>query len=226
MRLNFAVDLDQDQARRLTNKDIEDVKQLIQEVIVTALSVRPQRREVVRGQLVELLVGEVALTRVDIKRARLEAKAVRAIRHSTEWLTSAEIADLAELGPADPIGTVSRWKQQGRIYALRHGGKDFYPKYALGPDFHPLPVIKEILAVLSGYDPSCWQDGSTAPPASLAEGVRASSWPPSRRRCLQPHSTRSRCRSTTVDLVQPWPRTIQAEALHQTEEHRPVERDL
>ena len=164
MRLNFAVDLDQAQARRLTNKDIEDVKQLMQEVVVTALSVRPQRREVVRGQLVELLVGEVALTRVDIKRARLEAKAVRAIRHSTEWLTSAEIADLAELGPADPIGTVSRWKQQGRIYALRHRGRDYYPKYALGPDFRPLPVIKEILAVLSGYDPELlagWFDSTS-----------------------------------------------------------------
>ena len=164
MRLNFAVDLDQAQARGLTSKDVEDVKQLMQEVVVTALSVRPQRREVVRGQLVELLVGEVALTRVDMKRARLEAKAVRAIRHSTEWLTTAEIADLADLGPANPIGTVSRWKQQGRIYALRHGGKDFYPKYALGPDFHPLPVIKEILAVLSGYDPELlagWFDSTS-----------------------------------------------------------------
>ena len=164
MRLNFAVDLDQAQARRLTNKDIEDVKQLIQEVIVTALSVRPQRREVVRGQLVELLVGEVALTPVDMKRARLEAKALRAIRHSTEWLTTAEIAALADLRPANPIGTISRWKQQRRIYALRHGGKDYYPKYALGPDFHPLPVIKEILAVLSGYDPELlagWFDSTS-----------------------------------------------------------------
>ena len=49
MRLNFAVDLDQAQAQGLTNKDLEDVKQLMQEVVVTALSVRPQRREVVRG---------------------------------------------------------------------------------------------------------------------------------------------------------------------------------
>jgi len=164
MRLNFAVDLDQAQARGLTNKDVEDVKQLMQEVVVTALSVRPQRREVVRGQLVELLVGEVALTPVDMKRARLEAKAVRAIRHSTEWLTTAEIAALAELGPANPIGTISRWKQQRRIYALRHGGKDYYPKYALGPDFHPLPVIKEILTVLSGYDPELlagWFDSTS-----------------------------------------------------------------
>jgi hypothetical protein len=153
MQLNFAVDLDQAQAQGLSAKDVEDVQQLMKEVVATALTVRPQRRGVVRDQLVDLLVGEVALTPVDMKRARLEAKALRAIRHNTEWLTAAEIADLAGLGPANPIGTVSRWKQQGRIYALRQGGKDYYPKYALGPDFHPLPAIREILAVLAGYDP-------------------------------------------------------------------------
>ena len=164
MHLNFAVDLDQAQARGVTNKDVEEVTQLMKDVVAVALTVRPERRGVVRDQLVDLLVGDVALTPADMKRERLEAKALRAIRHNTEWLTTAEIADLADLGPANPIGTVSRWKQQGRIYALRHGGKDYYPRYALGPDFHPLPVIKEILAVLSGYEPELlagWFDSTS-----------------------------------------------------------------
>ena len=162
MHLNFEVDLDQ--ARGLTDKDLEDVKRLMSDVVAVALAARPRRREAVRDQLVNLLVGDVALTSVDMKRARLEAQAVRAIRQSTEWLTAAEIGDLADLGPVNPIATVSRWKQQGRIFALRHGGKDHYPKYALGPDFHPLPVIKKILAVLEGYDPELlagWFDSTS-----------------------------------------------------------------
>ena len=164
MHLNFAVDLDQAQARGLTPKDVEDVKQLMKDVVVLALTVRPERRGVVRDQLVDLLVGDVALTPVDMKRARLEAQALRAIRHSTEWLTATEIADLADLGPANPIATVSRWKQQGRIYALRQGGKDHYPKYALGADFRPLPVVKHILALLAGHDPELlagWFDSTS-----------------------------------------------------------------
>ena len=162
MHLNFEVDLDQ--ARGFTDKDLEDVKRLRSDVVAVALAVRPGRREVVRDQLVNLLVGDVALTSVDMKRARLEAQAVRAIRQGTEWLTAAEIGELADLGPANPIATVSRWKLQGRTFALRHGGKDYYPKYALGPDFHPLPVIKDILAVLAGYDPeqlAGWFDSSS-----------------------------------------------------------------
>ena len=162
MHLNFEVDLDQ--ARGFTDKDLEDVKRLMSDVVAVALAVRPGRREVVRDQLVNLLVGDVALTSVDMKRARLEAQAVRAIRQGTEWLTAAEIGELADLGPANPIATVSRWKLQGRTFALRHGGKDYYPKYALGPDFHPLPVIKDILAVLVGYDPELlagWFDSTS-----------------------------------------------------------------
>lgn len=162
MHLNFEVDLDQ--PRGLTEKDLEEVKRLMSDVVAVALAARPRRREVVRDQLVNLLVGDVALTTVDMKRARLEAQAVRAIRQGTEWLTAAEIGDLADLGPANPIATVSRWKQQGRIFALRHGGKDYYPKYALGPDFHPLPVIKDILTALPGYGPellAAWFDSSS-----------------------------------------------------------------
>ena len=164
MHLNFAVDLDQAQARGLTNKDVEDVKRLMKDVVVLALTVRPERRAVVRDQLVHLLAGDIALTPVDMKRARLEAQALRAIRHGTEWLTVAEVVELADLGPANPIGTVSRWKQQGRIYALRQGGKDYYPKYALGADFRPLPVIKEIMAVLAGWEPELlagWFDSTS-----------------------------------------------------------------
>lgn len=164
MHLNFEVDLDQAQARGVTNKDLEDVKKLMSDVVAVALTVRPQRREVVREQLVNLLVGDVALTSVDMKRARLEAQAVRAIRQGAEWLTATEIGKLADLGPANPIATVSRWKQQGRIFALRHGGKDYYPRYALGPDFHPLPVIREILAMLVGYESellAAWFDSTS-----------------------------------------------------------------
>lgn len=162
----FDLDLDLDQAlaRGLTNKDVEDVKQLMKDVLVLALTVRPERRARVRRQLVDLLVGDVALTPVDMKRARLEAQALRAIRHGTEWLTAGEIADLADLGPANPIATVSRWKQQRRIYALRQGGRDYYPKYALGPDFRPLAAMKEIMRVLAGYDPELlagWFDSTS-----------------------------------------------------------------
>ena len=130
MHLNFEVDLDQ--ARGLTDKDLEDVKRLMSDVVAVALAARPWRREAVRDQLVNLLVGDVALTSVDMKRARLEAQTVRAIRQGNEWLTAAEIGELADLGPVNPIATVSRWKQQGRIFALHMAAKTTTPSTRWG----------------------------------------------------------------------------------------------
>ena len=118
-------------------------------MVVLALAVRPERRGVARDRLVDLLVGDVALTPVDMKRARLEAQALRAIRQGTEWLTAAEIADLAGLGPANPIATVGRWKQQGLARAE-----------VIDSDPVHFPVTRQLSAWLFENEPDaqgiCW----------------------------------------------------------------------
>jgi hypothetical protein len=164
MHLSFEVDLDADQARGLTDKDLEDFQRLISEVIGAALTLRQQRRDMKRQQLVELLVGDTAFRRVDMRRARLEANAVRAFQQHSDWLTASQIAHLVDLGRTNPGATISRWKKQGRIFALRRDGKDYYPSYALGSDFLPRPVMKEVLKVLADYDSellAAWFDSTS-----------------------------------------------------------------
>lgn len=125
---------------------------MLPDLISCALIVRHNRRAAAAQQLVDLLVGHIALKPVDMRLVRMQAQALRAISEGTEWLTSTQIGELAGLGRANPIGTVSRWKQQGRIFALRRGGKDYYPRYGLGADFQPLPAIKQVLATLKCYE--------------------------------------------------------------------------
>lgn len=96
---------------------------------------------------------EVESNCVGMKRVRLEAKAMRDIRNRTEWLTATEIAGRADLVPTDPIEIVDHWKRQGRVFALSRDGVDHFPKYALGQDLQPLPVIEQVLIVLAGYEP-------------------------------------------------------------------------
>ena len=104
------------------------------------------------------------MTPSDTKLARLEAQAMRSVWQNTEWLTAADIADRAGLRPGNSVATVSRWKRQGRLFALRQDGTNLYPRYALGDNFRPLPVIKDILAMLDGYDPellAAWFDSTS-----------------------------------------------------------------
>lgn len=164
MRLSFEVDLKPDQVRGLTDKDLEDFQRLMSDVIGTAFTVRLERREARRQQLVDLLVGDIAFRPVDMSRARLEAKAARAIQKSTEWLTAAQIATLANLPIANPIAAVGRWKKQGRIFALRRDGKNYYPRFALGSDYRPVPVVRDVIKVLADYHPELlagWFDSTS-----------------------------------------------------------------
>lgn len=164
MRLSFEVALKPDQLRGLTDKDLDDFHRLMSDVIGAALTVRLERREARHQQLVNLLVGDTTFRPVDMSRARLEAKAVRAIQQSTEWLTAAQIANLANLPTANPIAAVGRWKKQGRIFALRRYGKNYYPRYALGSDFRPVPVVRDVINVLADYHPELlagWFDSTS-----------------------------------------------------------------
>ncbi|WP_029528160.1 hypothetical protein [Polaromonas glacialis] len=164
MQVQFAIDIDPSRAARVTDSDIKDVQRLMASVVDIALSLRPARRQDKRDQLVALLLEDAPLRPLDVKRAMLEARALSAVRDGTEWLTATEVAKHANLGLANPIATISRWKQQRRIFALHSGGKDYYPRYALGTDFHPLPVIKDIMAVLPSHDPdllAAWFDSTS-----------------------------------------------------------------
>ncbi len=117
------------------------------------VQLRSARREVKRDQLVQLFVGDVTPTPVDIDRARLEAQAWRQILNGGEWLTAAEVGELANLGAGNPVATVNRWKKDRKIFAITRDGRDYFPRYALGPDFRPLPAVADVLKILP------WQSG-------------------------------------------------------------------
>lgn len=144
---SFKVDIPAPMAPR----EREEVQELLPELALTVLEVRRLRREDNLRQLVEVLVGDVPLKPVDMRLARLQAQAHRAIHEGTEWLTAQQLAELANLGPGNPVASVNRWKQTGKVFAIRRDGKDFFPRYAFGPDFRPLPAMAKVMTELVGY---------------------------------------------------------------------------
>ncbi|MEJ8816254.1 hypothetical protein WKW77_34785 [Variovorax ureilyticus] len=147
--LSFHVDLDPRQAsHELTEKDIQQVQEMLPDLLAAVLAVRHERRLAARATLVNLFAGRAEITPADSAQARMEGRARSAIQEGTDWYTAQQVAEFAKLRPGNPIGSVSRWKAQGRVFALRQGNRDLYPRYALGGDFHPLPAMKNILQVL------------------------------------------------------------------------------
>jgi hypothetical protein len=105
-------------------------------------------------QLVEILVGDHSPSQIDFTKAQMEAGARRAVFEGTQWLTSAQIAKLARLGVANPSGTVNRWKNGKKVFALKHGGQDLYPNYLFDDEYRPLDAVEKVIKALPGFTPS------------------------------------------------------------------------
>jgi hypothetical protein len=111
---------------------------------------------------VELKVAEAT---VDLRREFLERVPV---------LTSAQLHERAGFPGNNPSQTGLRWRKQGKLFSINHGGRELYPAFQLGPDGRPLPIVAELLEILA-RDPdrtewdnvlwfageSGWLDGKT-----------------------------------------------------------------
>ncbi len=78
---------------------------------------------------------------LEIDNARLRADYLQ----ETRMLTATEVRTGSGLNPKIGSESASDWKREGRIFAVRHGGRDLYPAFQFA-DGQPRRVIKDILA--------------------------------------------------------------------------------
>ena len=94
-------------------------------------------------------------TDVHLRIARKNAESCATYLRTTELYTAEDIWEQIAKNPKNPKEPSSKWKREGRIFAIQHDGKDLFPAFQFA-DGHPLPIIKEILEALPDYL-SPWQ---------------------------------------------------------------------
>ena len=84
--------------------------------------------------------------------ARMVAEARKAVLESGDWLTAAEVANVAGFSANNPSAQPNKWKKEGQVFAVRHRGVDYFPGYALDPstDFRPVKALAKVLDVFRG----------------------------------------------------------------------------
>lgn len=145
--------------------DPNEIQHDVELMLPAMIALRESGQAAQREELLRLFMGDAAPRPVDIERARMQAQARKKVFNGTDWLTAAQIADLAGLGQKNPSGTVNRWKQQRQIFALTFNGQDWYPKYALGDDFRPRPAIAEVMRALADWKAerlASWFEGKSS----------------------------------------------------------------
>lgn len=90
-------------------------------------------------------------TELDIDNAKLRAEYLQ----ETLLLTETEVAAVSGTRQQNKRESVSVWKREGKLFAVRHSGIDLYPAFQF-EDGAPLPIMERILTVLP-KDMSGWQ---------------------------------------------------------------------
>lgn len=113
-------------------------------------------------KLVDALVPSVPVPDHILTEARMNAQARTAVLESAEWLTAAQLSEIAGFNGQNASAQPNKWKREGRIFAIRQGGSDYYPAYALDADagYRPVKGLASVLEVfgdnLDGWDIAIW----------------------------------------------------------------------
>ncbi|MHC2467410.1 helix-turn-helix domain-containing protein [Bradyrhizobium embrapense] len=109
-----------------------------------------QRHNARFQSIIEALVPDVPQPRDKLLQARMTAEARKGVLETGEWMTAAELAEIAGLcaRSAQP----NKWRKDGLIFAVRHRGVNYFPGYAFGPstDYRPAKGLARVLKVFSG----------------------------------------------------------------------------
>lgn len=91
-----------------------------------------------------------------LKEAAMLVQARKAVLESGDWLTAADIAQVAQLSTRNPSAQPNKWKKQGQIFAINHGGVDYFPGYGLDPDtsYRPLKALAKVIEIFEGHKDS------------------------------------------------------------------------
>src|SRR3989344_4559028 len=73
-------------------------------------------------RLAEVLVPRTPPSPRLLKEAAMLVQTRKAVLESGDWLTAAEVAQLAGLSPRNPSAQPNKWKKQGLIFAIPHNG--------------------------------------------------------------------------------------------------------
>lgn len=112
-----------------------------------------QQQEESLTQLAHVLLPHTPPPAHLLKEVSMLVQARRAVLESGDWLSAAEVAELAGLSSRNPSAQPNKWKKQGLIFAIHHNGSDYFPAYGLDRQhgFRPLSSLADIIKIFSGH---------------------------------------------------------------------------
>lgn len=103
-----------------------------------------------------------------LREAKMLTRAKSRTLNSGDWLTARDIAELAQFSSVNASSQPNKWKHAGKIFAIRHSGKDYFPAYGLDPQkshrpqVNLAPVISVLAQITDGWGMAFWFGSSNS----------------------------------------------------------------
>lgn len=104
-------------------------------------------------RLADVLVPRTPPSPRLLREMTMLVRARNAVLESGDWLTAAQVAQLAGLSMRNPSAQPNKWKKQGQIFAIHHSGVDYFPGYGLDRNagFRPLKSLAKVIEAFDGH---------------------------------------------------------------------------
>jgi hypothetical protein len=126
------------------------------EAIASAVARALEQRESM-SDLIEQLTPKAISSSPAVLQARRNAAARLELFEEFGFLTAGDVSDLAGSTATNRSALATRWRKEGRIFAIPRHGTLYYPLFQFGEDGRPLPAIAEVLAAFKGAGMSDWE---------------------------------------------------------------------
>lgn len=102
--------------------------------------------------LVDAVVPKAPPTPTLMREAAAIAKLRTAVLGEAEWLTAAQVAQIAGLSATNPSAQPNKWKRQRQIFAIDLNGVDYFPGFGLDPmaGYRPRRALSQVLDIFGG----------------------------------------------------------------------------
>lgn len=131
---------------------IETLTENIRNMTVSLFEVLRERQEQSSlERLAEIMLPAAPVTPTVLKEAAMLIQARKAVLESGDWLTAANVAELAGFSSRNPSAQPHKWKKQKQIFTIQHNGVDYYPAWGLAADagFRPCKALAEIITLFA-----------------------------------------------------------------------------
>jgi hypothetical protein len=131
---------------------IDVLAQTVRSIVPLVGAIRERHQRETIESIVAALVPQTPPPKHALVEARMTAEARKAVLANGDWLTAAEVADLAGFSKTNPSAQPNKWKKDGLTFAIRHLNVDYFPSYALDPSagYRPRKAMADVLKVFNG----------------------------------------------------------------------------